>query len=192
MNEDKLKQIWQGNQVAPAIDFGAFQDHLDTWQNKLRKKAMMDSWIQVGAAGILVGLTLYNAKMVALSVFCIGVVIWYVRDLRKFYDWDYTESNSGDLRQSLNLKIAKLKGYFRRTRILMYAVMPLSVPAIFYAFGSFDPPAIKVWYWTFSLVQSLVMFEIISVVATEVSFALTYSRALNELRGLVKELESGQ
>ena len=126
---------------------------------------MMDSWIQVGAAGILVGLTLYNAKMVALSVFCIGVVIWYVRDLRKFYDWDYTESNSGDLRQSLNLKIAKLKGYFRRTRILMYAVMPLSVPAIFYAFGSFDPPAIKVWYWTFSLVQSLVMFEIISVVA---------------------------
>ena len=116
MNEDKLKQIWQGNQAAPAIDFGAFQDHLDTWRNKLRKKAMMDSWIQVGAAGILVGLTLYNAKMVALSVFCIGVVIWYVRDLRNFYNPDYTELICADLKRSLNLKIAMMKGYFLRRK----------------------------------------------------------------------------
>ncbi len=73
----------------------------------------------------------------------------------------------------------------------MYAVMPLSVPAIFYAFGSFDPPSIKVWHWTFSLIESLIIFEAISIVMTEIGFFLTYRPALNEVEGLLRDLNSG-
>ncbi len=192
MNENELKQLWQDEQTAPKIDFAVLIKHLDKWRAKLRKKAMIDTWIQVAGAGILVGLALYNAKLIALSVFCVAIVIWYVRDLRAFYNVDDTELNSTDLKRSLNLKKAKMTGYFLRTRILMYAVMPLSVPLIFYAFGSFDPPSIKVWHWTFSLVESLIGFEIISIVATEIGFALTYGPALKELKELLKELDSNQ
>ena len=192
MNENELKQMWQDDRTVPEIDFGSFKKHVDAWRNKLRKKAMVDTWIQVGAAGILVGLAFYNPKLIVLSVFCVAVVIWYVRDLRKFYNPENTELISTDLKRSLNLKIAMMKGYFLRTRILMYAVMPLSVPAIFYAFGSFDPPSIKVWYWTFSLVKSLVIFEIISIVATEIGFVFTYRPVLKELKELLKELDSSQ
>ena len=192
MNETKLKQMWQDDQTAPEIDFGSFKKHVDAWRNKLRKKAMMDTWIQVGAAGILVGLAIYNPKLIALSAFCVAVVIWYVRELQKFYNADNTESISADLKRSLNLKLAMMKGYFMRTRILMYVVMPFSVPAIFYAFGSFDPPSIKVWYWTFSLVKFLVIFETISIVATEIGFVFTYWPALKELKELLKELDSSE
>src|SRR4051794_24760471 len=106
MNEIELKQIWQADQAAPGIDFGSFKKHLDAWRDKLRKKALIDTWIQAGGAGIIVGLALYNPKLIALSVFCIAVVIWYVRDLRNFYDPDNTELNAADLKRSLNLKIA--------------------------------------------------------------------------------------
>lgn len=192
MNETELRRMWQDDRTVPEIDFGSFMKHVDAWRNKLQKKAMLDTWIQVGAAGILVGMAFYNPKLIALSAFCVAVVIWYVRELHKFYNADNTEMISADLKQSLNLKIAMMKGYFLRTRILMYAVMPLSVPAIFYAFGSFDPPSIKVWYWTFTLFKSLVIFEIITIVATEIGFVLTYRPALTELKELLKELDSNQ
>lgn len=192
MNETELKQLWQDEQATPKIDFAVLSKHLDAWRSKLRKKAMMDTWIQVGGAGIIVGLALYNSKLIALSVFCVAIAIWYVRDLRGFYNGDDAELNSIDLKQSLNLKKAKMKAYFLRTRILMYAVMPLSVPLIFYSFGSFDPPSIKIGHWTFSLIESLIGFEIISIVVTEIWFALIYWPALKELKGLLKELDSNQ
>ncbi|GEM_PF-3328377 len=192
MKENEMKQLWQGEHDVPKIDFVVLLRNLDAWRSKLRKKAMIDTWIQVGSAGIIVGLALYNSKLIPLSIFCVAIVIWYVRDLRAFYNVDDTESNSSDLKRSLNLKTAKMKSYFLRTRILMYAVMPFSVPLIIYAFGSFDPPSIKIWHWTFSLVESFIGFEIISIVATEIGFALTYRPAFKEMKELLKELDSNE
>ncbi len=192
MNEEELKKIWQADQTVPEIDFAKLQKSLNIWHDKLRRKVRIDVWAQ----GITAALTLipvfFYPKMIFLALLGIVLGVWYIRELRGLYKPENSEANYVGVKQSLNMKILTMKNYFRRTRIVMYVFSPLAIPAFFYGLGSLDTPSITFAEWIFSLTKLVVIYEILIVIATEIYFKILYTPALNELKNLLRQLESNE
>jgi len=192
MNEKELRKIWQADQTAPTIDFAALHKSLNVWRDKLRRKVRVDIWAQGIAAAITVISVFFYPKMIFLALLCIILGIWYIRQLRGLYKLETSEANEGGLKQSLNMKILTIKNYFRQTRIAMYVFSPLAIPAFFYGLGSLGKPSVSFAEGVYSLIKLLVISEILIIIATEIYFKILYTPALNELKNLLRQLESDE
>lgn len=192
MNEEELKNLWQADDAAPTIDFAAFQKSLTAWQNKLRRKIRIDVWAQ----GITAALTLipvfYYPKLIVFSLLIIILGIWYVRELRRLPNLENDEVDYVAVKQSLNLKIQTMKNYFRRTRIVMYVFTPITVPAVFYGIGAFGKSSMTFTNLLILIAGCVVIYEILLAIATEIYFKILYISSFNELKNLLRQLDSDE
>ena len=190
MNEDELKKIWQTDQTVPMINFGQFQTLMKAWHGKLRRKVVVDVWTQITTTVLTVILVFLLPKMFVLASMTVIICIWYVRELRGLYKLEYGETNYIGVKTLLETKIQTMKNYFRRTRIVMYIIMPLVIPAAFYGVGMFDKPSANFADLASLLVDFLLIFEILVFIRTEIYFKILYTPALNELKNLLRELDT--
>lgn len=190
MNEEELKKIWQADQIAPTIDFAAIQKISDEWHDKLRRKVRVDIWTQIlVTAATLVSIIFYS-KIIFLALYALFLCIWYVRELRGLYKSEVGKPNNVAVKHSLNRKLQTMKSYFRRTRIATYGSVPPVMIAAYYGLNLFDDSSIS----TAQIVRGLIFISIISgiliVIITEIYFLILYKPALNELKNLLRQLDS--
>ena len=190
MNEDELKSLWQTDQTAPKINFGQFQILLKAWNGKLRRKVVVDIWMQIIATVLTVILVFFLPKMFILALMTVIICIWYVRELRGLYKLDSGETNHIGVKKLLETKIQTMKNYFRRTRIVMYIIMPFVIPAAFYGIGIFDKPSANFADSASLIIDFLLIYEIMVFIATEIYFKILYTPALNELKNLLRQLNT--
>ena len=190
MNEQELKNLWQADQTAPTIDFAAIQKTSDEWHKKLRRKVRVDIWAQIlVTAAILVSIIFYP-KMIFLAIYGLFLCIWYVRELRGLYKSEIGEQNNVAVKHSLNTKLQTMKSYFRRTRIATYGSVPPILITAFYGLNFFDDPSVTFAQIVIGLIFILILCEISVVIVTEIYFVILYKPALNELKNLLRQLNS--
>jgi len=192
MNEEELKKLWKADQTAPTIDFAIFQKSLIAWQNKLRRKAGIDIWVQSIITVLVLVSVYFYPKMIFLGLYTVVLCIWYVRELRRLYKPEISEVNDFAVRHSLNAKIQTMKNYFRRTRVVTYLSVLLVLPAAYYGLNIFDNPSITTSDIIRSLIFTLILCEILIVIVTEIYFAILYTPALNELKKLLRQLDANE
>lgn len=187
MNEEELKSLWQADQAAPTIDFAKLQKSLSVWHDKLRRKVKIEIWLQ-GATVVLTFIPVFfYPKLIFFALFIAVLGVWYIPELRKLYQRE--NDKKGDVKNSLSMKILTMQRYFRRTRIVMYVFTPLAIPAVFYGLGFFDKPSATFSDLMFSLIKPLIIYEVLTIIATEIYFAILYTPALNELKNLLRQLD---
>lgn len=191
MNEDELKNLWKTDQTAPKIDFTALQKSLDIWHDKLRRKVKIEIVIQGAGTAVSLIPAFFLPKMIFACLFVLILGIWYVRELRGLYK-EETAENQLDIKHSLNVKIRTLKQFIRRTRFVMYVFTPLIIPALFYGLSIFNNPSITTKELMRSLFIFFIIYEILTFIATEIYFKILYTSALNELKNLLRQLESDE
>ena len=203
MNEEELKKLWQSEQTAPTIDFAELQKSLNIWHDKLRRKVKIDIWVQTVTVVLYFVPVFFLPKFIFLALIGLILGIWYIPELRKIYKHENVEI--GSVKQSLNAKISTMQNYFRRTRIVMYAFSWIMMPAIFYvlydlnkflntneiwiAFNEFS----KITFnevWIILLIISLILYEVLIVIVTEIYFKILYKHAFDQLKELLAQLES--
>lgn len=190
MNEDELKKIWQTDQTAPIVNFGQFQNLLKAWNSKLRRKVVVDIGMQIIATVLTVMLVFFLPKMFILALMMVIICIWYVRELRGLYKLDSGGTNYTGVKNLLETKIQTMKNYFRRTRIVMYIIMPLVIPAAFYGIEMFDKLSANFTDSAYLLIEFFLIFEILVFIATEIYFKILYTPALDELKNLLRQLNT--
>ncbi len=191
MNEEELKDLWQTDRTAPAIDFAKLQSSLDGWQTKLRRKTRFDIWFQ----GVTSALTLipvyFYPRLIFASLGVIAVGLWYIRELRELSEIEPPETAPLDVTKVLTAKISKMESFFRRTRFVLYVLAPLLMHAAFYGLGHYDRPPNEP-EWTSLLIKSVVfttvLYEFLAFITTEIYFKMLYTPALNELKNLLRQL----
>ena len=192
MNEEELKNLWQTDQSAPTIDFAGLQKLSDNWHAKLRRKVRIDIWAQSLATALTLVSVYFYPKMIFLGLYALVLCIWYVRELRGLYKPETGETNNFAVKHSLDTKIQTMKNYFRRTRIATYGSVLLILPAAFYGLNIFDDTSIATSDLIFPLIFTLIISEIIIVIVTEIYFKIIYTPALNELKNLLRQLDSDE
>jgi hypothetical protein len=194
MNEEELKKLWKADQTAPTIDFAAFQKSLIVWQNKLRRKAGIDIWAQSIAAGLFLIPVFFYPRLIFAFVLVVILTVWYVRELRRLSNLETSEADYAVVKHSLNAKIQTMKSYFRRTRFVMYVLTPLIFHGAAYGMGIYDKPPTEPADWTSLMIKSIIfsttLYEILTFIATEIYFKILYTPALNELKNLLRQLDS--
>ena len=190
MNEEELTNLWKADQTAPTIDFAALQKSLNIWHDKLRRKVKIEIVIQSAATAISLIPALFLPKMIFASLFVVILGVWYVRELRGLYKEN--TSNYLDIKHSLEVKIVAFKQFIRRTRFVMYVFSPLIIPALFYGLNIFNSPMITTTELARSLLIFFIIYEILTFIATEIYFKILYTPALNELKNLLRQLESDE
>jgi len=191
MNEEELTNLWKADQTAPTIDFAALQKSLNIWHDKLRRKVKIEIVIQSAATAISLIPALFLPKMMFASLFAVILGVWYVRELRGLYKEENTP-NYLDIKHSLNVKILAFKQFIRRTRFVMYVFSPLIIPALFYGLNIFNNPLITTTELVRSLLIFFIIYETLTFIATEIYFKVLYTPALNELKNLLRQLESDE
>lgn len=191
MNEEELKNLWKADPTEPTIDFAAFQKSLDVWHDKLRRKVKIEIVIQGAVTAISLIPAFFLPKMIFASLFVLILGIWYVRELRGLYK-EETPENQLDIKHSLNAKILTFKKFIRRTRFVMYVFTPLIIPALFYGLNIFNNLLITNIELIRSLFIFFIIYEILTFIATEIYFKILYKPALNELKNLLRQLESDE
>lgn len=189
MNEEELKNLWQSEQTAPTVDFAELQKSLNIWHDKLRRKVKIEIWVQSAAVALTFIPVFFYPKFIFFALFILVLGIWYIPELRKLYKSG--DDEIGSVKQSLNAKILTMQNYFRRKR-MMYAFTPIGVPAIFYGLGNLNRFSNTTERWIISFVISLIVFEILVIIATEIHFKILYKPALNELKNLLRQLNSDE
>jgi len=196
MNEEELKKLWKADQTAPTIDFAAFQKSLIAWQNKLRRKAGIDIWVQSIAAGLFLIPVFFYPRLIFAFVLVVILTVWYVRELRRLSNLENSEADYAVVKYSLNAKIQTMKSYFRQTRFVMYALTPLIFHAAGYGMGWYDKPPTEPADWTSLVIKSIIfsttLYEILTFIATEIYFKILYTPALNELKNLLRQLDADE
>jgi len=188
MNEDELKKIWQTDKAAPTIDFTALQKSLNAWHDKLRRKVRIEIRVQNATIALTFVPVFFYPKLIffALAVATLGA--WYIPELRKLYKTETIEND--DVRQSLNRKILTMKRYFRRTRIALYVLSPPLVPIAFYGLNFFETDSI---IGTIGLIRMIFLTAISEagiIIGNEIYFAVAYKPSFNELKDLLRQLDS--
>ncbi len=173
-----------------------FQEMLvQIWSSmkNFRAEAAISTWIyqiqSITAAMTLVPVFFYP-RMIFASAMLVVLGIWYVRELRRLYQPGEPGADLVAVKDSLNAKILTMKNYFRRTRFVLYVLCPAILPAAFYGFGLFDKPSLTLVAWAIWFSKYLVIYEIGMIIATEIYFKITYAPALNELKTLLRQLDS--
>lgn len=192
MNEEELKKLWRRGENSPTIDFVLLQDLSNIWHNKLRRKARIDMWVQSVTAVLTLVPVIFYPRMIFASLMVVVLGIWYVRELRMFYQSEGTDADYKTVRDSLNAKILTLQNYFWRTRVVIYVLCPPLVPAAFYGLGFFDESGFALTDWAFWLLKILAIYELGVVIGTELYFKITYTPVLNELKNLSRQLGSDE
>jgi len=196
MNEEELKELWQADQTAPTIDFAAFQKSLIAWQNKLRRRAGIDIWTQSILTGLFIIPVFFHPRLIFAFVLGVILTVWYVRELRQLSNLENSEADYAVVKHSLDAKIQTMKSYFRRTRFVMYVLTPLIFHVAVYGMGIYDKPPTEPADWTSLVIKSIIfsttLYEILTFIATEIYFKILYTPALNELKNLVRQLDSDQ
>ena len=192
MNEDELKKIWKADQTVPGIDFANLKNISNAWHGKLRRKARIDIWVQSITAALTLIPVFFYPRMIFAFVLVVVLGIWYVRELRMLYKREGTDADQIAVKDSLNAKILTMKNYFRRTRFVVYVLCPVIVPAAFYGLGFFDKPGVAFTDWAFWMIKILAAYEIGVIIGTEIYFRLTYTPTLNELKTLLRQLDSDE
>ncbi len=190
MNEEELKQIWRDGEAVPAIDLESLRNLTTVWRDKLRRKVRVDIWIQSITAALTLVPVFFYPRMIFASAMLVVLGIWYVRELRRLYQPGEPGADLVAVKDSLNAKILTMKNYFRRTRFVLYVLCPAILPAAFYGFGLFDKPSLTLVAWAIWFSKYLVIYEIGMIIATEIYFKITYAPALNELKTLLRQLDS--
>jgi len=194
MKEEELKELWQADRTAPTIDFAAFQKSLTAWQNKLRRKAGIDIWVQSIATGLYLILVIFYPRLIFSYVLVVILTVWYVRELRQLSNLENSEADYAVVKYSLNAKIQRMKSYFRQTRFVTYALTPLIFHTGIYGLGVYDKPPTEPADWTSLVIKSIIfsttLYEILTLIATEIYFKILYTPALNELKNLLRQLDS--
>lgn len=194
MNEEELKQLWKTDQIAPTIDFAAFQRSLIAWQNKLRRRAGIDIWAQSMLAGLCLIPVFFFPRLIFAFILIVIITVWYVRELRRLSQLENSEADYAVVKHSLDAKIQTMKRYFRRTRFVMYVLTPLIVHAAASGMGVYDKPPTEPADWTSLVIRSIIftttLYEILTVIGTEIYFKILYTPSLNELKNLLRQLDS--
>lgn len=189
MNQEELKKIWKAGDAVPIIDFAGLQELANGWHVKLRKKVRIDIFMQSITAGLTLIPVFFYPKLIFASLSVIGIGIWYVRELNGLSTPENSEAGRIAVKQSLDLKISTMKKFFRRTRIVMYALTPWIFPAALYGLGYFDRISITFAEWAVWFIKTLVIYEIVTIIATEIYFKIIYTPALYELKSLRSQFE---
>ncbi len=203
MNEEELKKLWQSEQTAPTIDFAELQKSLNIWHDQLRRKVIIDIWVQSVTVALCFVPVFFLPKFIFFALIILILGIWYIPELRKLYKHEKVET--GSVKKSLSAKISTMQKYFRRTRIAMYVSTPVITLALFYvlydlneflktneiwiAFNEFS----KITFnevWLIWLTLTLILCEISVAVVTEIYFKILYKPAFDELKELLIQLES--
>jgi len=192
MNEEELKKIWEADQSAPTIDFAMLQKLSTAWHDKLRRKVRVDIWVQSITAGLTLIPVFFYPRMIFAVVLVVVLGIWYVRELRVLYKREGTDTDQIAVKDSLKAKILTMKNYFRRTRFVVYVLCPVIVPAAFYGMGFFDKPGVALTDWAFWMIKILAIYETGVIVGTEIYFKIIYTPALNDLKTLLRQLDSDE
>jgi hypothetical protein len=194
MNEEELKQLWKTDQTAPTIDFTAFQKSLIALQSKLRRKAGIDIWAQSIFAGLSIIPVFFYPRLIFAFVLIVIITVWYVWELRRLSNLENSEADYAVVKYSLSSKIQTMKSYFRRTRFVMYVLTPLIFHAAVYGMGIYDKPPTAPADWTSLVIKSIIfsttLYEILTIIGTEIYFKILYTPALNELKDLLRQLDS--
>lgn len=187
MNEEELKKIWQTDQTAPKIDFAALQNSLNDWHGKLRRKIRIDIAAQIVSVGVVIILVLLYPKLFFVFWFAVALAVWYIRKILVFYRQEKEFVSGSSAKLFLSERLRTMKIFISQTRLILYVMPLLLIPAVFYAFGYFENAE------TFrerinSMVFTLVVGEITAIVMTEIYFKFFYSSAIGELEDLLRQL----
>jgi len=190
MNEEELKKIWKTDQTAPGVDFVGLQKLLNVWQDKLRRKIRIDIGAQIASLAVVLIIVWFYPKLFFMFWFGVILAVWYIREILRFYQQEKEHEDYGSVKQFLSGKILTMKSFIRRTRLVLYAIPFILIPAAHYALGYFNDASLTVRDWIIALTVPLVISEIISVILTEIYFKIFYSSAVNELKDLLRQLDS--
>lgn len=191
MNEEKLKEIWQADQSAPAIDFAELQTASSAWQDKLRRKIKIDIAAQILLLGVALVLVLFYPKLFFMFWFGVIVAVWYIWEIVRIYRAEKEEFTRGSVKQFLIGKIRTMEGFVRRTRRVMYPMPLFLVPAGYYALGFFEDASLTFQEKITRVILTIALTEIICVILAEIYLKIFYSAARKELKDLLQQLESG-
>lgn len=189
MNEEELKKIWQTDQTAPKIDSAGLQKLLNNWQGKLNRRVRIDIYGTVITVVFVLIVVFSFPKLIFASLVSVIFSVWYIYEIRSLSKQETAGQEYASVKDSLNKKILTMKNYFRRTRIAMYAFTPLIIPSVFYGLDNVNMLAVSVG-WIFSLIISLVLYEILIIVAWEAWLKIIYKPAFSELKNLLQQLEA--
>ena len=192
MKEEELKKIWKADQTAPQIDFAGLQKLSDDSHNRLRRKLRIDAFAQGITTVACFTSVFYYPKMIFASVLVFILGVWYVRELRGLYKDGSFEVDSIAVSQSIKAKIETLKRYFWRTRIAVYVFMPLILIATYYGVGIFDTPSFTFTDYVIWVTIIIIFAETAAVIFTEIYFKILYTPALDELKNLLRQLDSDE
>ena len=82
-----------------------------------------------------------------------------------------------------------MKNFIRRTRLIMYPVPLVLVPAGYYALDFFNDASLTVQDKITSVILTIALTEIICVILMEIYLKIFYSAARKELNDLLQQLD---
>lgn len=189
MNEEKLKQLWQSEETAPAIDFAELQNSLSAWKDNLRRKIKIDIAAQILLLGVALVLVLFYPKLFFMFWFGVVVAVWYIWEIFRLYRAEKEPVSRGSVKEFLIGKIRTMKNFILRIRLAMYPVPFILVPAGYYALGFFDKASLTAQQKITSVIFTIALTEIVCVVLMEIYLKIFYSAARKELKELLRQLD---
>ena len=191
MNEQDLKNLWQTEQTAPQIDFARVEKLFNSLENKLRRNVRIEIAVQILTTIATLGSVIFYPKMIFFALSIIALCIWYVPELRGLYKME-TQSDHLSVKELLNLKVRKLKNFFRRTRLVTYIFTPWAFILAYYGLGVLDDPKITASALLKYLMIVIPILEISVIIATEIYFKILYKPTLKKVENLLDELKFGE
>ena len=189
MNEHELKQIWIEGEPVPVIDAEKLRSSLTKWSSKLHRKLRVDMWLQGVTAALTLVPVFFYPRLIFASLMAVALGIWYVCELRRLDMAGIYDAASDSVKKSLTAKMSAMRSYFYRTRIVLYVICPLILPAAFYGTGFFDTSSIPLTRWALWLLKNFAIYEVLVILGTELYFKITYSQSFLTLKTLVGQME---
>ncbi len=190
MKEDFLKILWQSETNIPEIDFAAAEKNAAEVQNKLRRRVKIEIALQIAATAVTIIPVFFHPRMILLTLVTIALCLWYVPELRKLYRTESPETAKLPIKDALVLKIETMKNFFRRTRFVMYFVVPFFYPLMQYSLGQFDDTDKSVWVFVLIAFVTLVVSELIMIWLTERYFKVLYKPILADWENMLEQLDA--
>lgn len=190
MNEEELKEIWQADRTAPAIDFAAFRTTLSIWHDKLRRKIRIDIGVQFVGTAVVLAVVWFYPKLFFLFWASVALAAWYIWEILRLDRREKEPADARSVKQFLSDRLLAMKSFMRRARVVLYLLPTILIFAAYYLSGFFRDFSMTAWEWFVALMTPIAIGEILSVVLTELYFKFFYASAIKELKDLLRQLDA--
>lgn len=190
MNEEQLKAIWQQEDKISLdkIDFEAIKQKSLQTQEKLSFRLKQEIKVGVLLYVLLLPIFYVFPKVLLLIPGFIAVWVWYLWELQRLYRIDTEFQNFENLKEILQTKSRYLRGYFRRTRYIIWIGTPILLFVCFIIFTSVE----QVIRNPRSFANILILTQIVIIGFVEFFIWFIYRPHLVEIEDLLQQLDETQ